>query len=82
MRTTIRLDDELLTKAKRAALERGMTLTAVIEDALRRTLGPDEPSPREPFSLTTFCGDGVQPGVDLDDTASLLDLMDEPNARA
>jgi hypothetical protein len=82
MRTTIRLDDDLLAKAKRAAVERGTTLTAVIEDALRRALAPSPSARREPFSLPTFRGDGLRPGVDLDDTASLLDVMDEPLARS
>lgn len=82
MRTTIRLDDELLTRAKRAALERGTTLTAVIEDALRRALIPGAQAPREDVALPTFRGDGLRPGIDLDDTASLLDAMDEPDARA
>ena len=81
MRTTVRLDDELLTRAKRAALERGTTLTAVIEDALRRALTPGDQSAREVLELPTFRGDGLQPGVDLDDTASLQDLMDERRAR-
>lgn len=80
MRTTIRLDDELLTRAKRAALERGTTLTAVIEDALRRALAPVDGSHRERFTMPTFHGDGLRPSVDLDDTASLLDVMDERDA--
>ena len=82
MRTTIRLDDELLATAKRAAIERGTTLTAVIEDALRRALAPDPRSRTAPAAPPTFRGDGLQPGVDLDDTASLLDVMDEPRARS
>ena len=82
MRTTIRLDDELLTRAKRKALERGTTLTAVIEDALRSALAPNVQAAREDVALPSFRGDGLQPGVDLDDTASLLDVMDEPGARA
>jgi len=82
MRTTIRLDDDLLTKAKRAALERGTTLTAVIEDALRRSLASSPAAQRERVELPTFLGDGLRPGVDLDDTAGLLDVMDEPHARA
>jgi Arc/MetJ family transcription regulator len=77
MRTTIRLDDELLTTAKRAALERGTTLTAVIEDALRRALMPNAELKREDVALPSFRGNGLQPGVDLDDSASLLDLMEE-----
>ncbi len=82
MRTTIRLDGELLARAKRAALERGTTLTALIEDALRRTLVPDAAQPRRLRPLRTFRGDGLQPGVDLDDTAALLDVMDEHDARS
>jgi hypothetical protein len=34
---------------------------------------------RTPVSLTTVSGDGVQPGVDLDDSAALLDLMEAPS---
>ena len=81
MRTTIRLDDELLARAKRAAVERGTTLTALIEDALRRALAPASTRRLPGVSLPTFRGDGLQPGVDLDDTASLLELMDERDAR-
>jgi hypothetical protein len=81
MRTTIRLDDELLTAAKRAALERGTTLTAVIEDALRRALMPSTESKHEDAVLPSFRGNGLQPGVDLDDAASLLDLMEERRGR-
>ncbi|HZO50506.1 MAG TPA: CopG family transcriptional regulator [Gaiellaceae bacterium] len=81
MRTTIRLDDDLLTRAKRAAVERGTTLTAVIEDALRRALAPAARA-KARQELPTFRGDGLQPGVDLDDSASLLDAMDEPGARS
>lgn len=31
---------------------------------------------REPVELPTFAGDGLQPGVDLDDSAALVDLME------
>jgi hypothetical protein len=80
MRTTVRLDDHLLAEAKHLAVKRGGTLTAVIEDALRAFLrrGP-EATQSEPPRLTTFRGRGLQPGVDLDSTASLLDLMERPH---
>jgi predicted transcriptional regulator len=35
MRTTVQLDEQLLAEAKKVAAERGRTLTAVLEDALR-----------------------------------------------
>ena len=82
MRTTVRLDDDLLTRAKEEAVRSGRTLTQVIEDALRETLGRPmrgEPA-RRPVRLTTFRGRGLQPGVDLDSAASLLDLMERDAA--
>lgn len=77
MRTTIRIDDQLLREAKKRAAERGTTLTSVIEDSLRETLGRRErPRPRRKFRLPTFGVGGVFPGVDLDDSAALLDRME------
>lgn len=40
MKTTLEISDELLLRAKQAALERGTTLRAIVEEALRRSLGP------------------------------------------
>jgi hypothetical protein len=74
----VNIHDELLRKAKRLALERHETLGRVIEDALRRCLSQ---SPRvsrtEPTRLPTFKGKGLRPGVDLDNTADLLDVMED-----
>jgi hypothetical protein len=82
MRTTIHLPDDLLAQAKRAALESGTTLTAVIEDALRERLARREERSSKPVRVTTFGGSGLQPGVDLDDSAALLDLMERPDVDA
>jgi hypothetical protein len=77
MRTTIRLDDQLLREAKKRAAERGTTLTAVIEDSLRQALARRVPSRRRrKFRLPTFNGGGTLPGVDLDNSAALLDIME------
>ena len=77
MRTTIRLDDPLLREAKKLASETGRTLTAVIEDALREVLARRrQPQPRSRVKFTTFGGKGLRPGVDLDDSAALLHLME------
>lgn len=77
MRTTIDLPEDLLAKAKRIAAESKRPLRAVIEDALREALGRRQPARRvRPVTLTTCAGSGLQPGVDLDDTAALLDLLD------
>jgi hypothetical protein len=76
MRTTIRLDEQLLARAKARAAATGRTLTAVIEDALRTALADKPSMPSEPVRLPSFSGQ-LQPGVDLDDSAALLDLMEQ-----
>ena len=77
MRTTINLADPLLSEAKNLAAERGSTFTAVVEDALREMLTRHrQPKARARVRLTTFDGKGLQPGVDLDDSAALADLME------
>ncbi len=78
MRTTIRLDDELLKAAKRHASESGSTVTAVIEEALREKLlrSRNQPQAARKIRLKITGEGGVQPGVDLDDSAALLDAME------
>jgi hypothetical protein len=77
MRTTVRIDEDLLAAAKKHAAETGRTLTALMEDALRETLARKEPrAKRRPVKLKVVKGTGVRPGVDIDDSAALLDAMD------
>jgi hypothetical protein len=77
MRTTVRLPDDLMKAVKRHAVETNRTLTDVIEDALRAELARGESDRvREPGPLPTYGVGGVRPGVDLDDSAALLDLME------
>ncbi len=81
MRTTVRLDDDLLREVKRFAAERQLTLTAVLEQSLREMLAMRAKlEAREPVRLPTFKGRGLQPGVDLHDSASLLALMERADA--
>lgn len=75
MRTTIRLDDALLRRAKAAAAMSGRSLNDLIADALRASLAT-RPARGRVAELPVFSGNGLQPGVDLDDNAALLDLMD------
>lgn len=77
MRTTINVDDELLTEAKVVAAKEHRTLSEIIEDALRQALSRRASSgDRPPIELPVFEGNGLLPGVDLDDTDALLELMD------
>ena len=76
MRTTVRLDDHLLGDAKRRAAQRGVTLTRVIEDALRESLAREEFPPGDQSELP-WLGDGeLLPGVDLADNVATRDLLD------
>jgi plasmid stability protein len=75
MRTTIRLDDALLRRAKARAAASGRSLNDFIADAVRAALAP-RPATRRGADLPTFSGRGLQPGVDLDDSSALLDLME------
>src|SRR5438477_407916 len=57
MRTTLDIDDQLLTQAKLLACGAGKTLTAVIEDALRARPNcvPIAPGPRHWEVFTGLC---------------------------
>jgi DNA repair photolyase len=77
MRTTVRLNERLLAEAKKHAAEVGTTLTALLEEALRETLARRTSRPKtRRIRLKTVKGSGLRPGVDLDDSATLLDLME------
>ena len=80
MRTTIRLDDALLQEAKQVAAHSGRTLTQVIETALREALARREAPRRLPIELVSFGGGRIMPGVDLEESAALLGLLDERDA--
>ncbi len=78
MRTTISLPDDLLREMKARASQTGRTLNAVIEDAVRAALlRRDTVDIMSPVLLPTFTGKGLRPGVELDDSAALLDTMNE-----
>jgi hypothetical protein len=66
MRTTVRLPEDLLARAKRKAAAEGRTLTSLIEEGLRTVLTkPGRPKKRArvvlPVSKATG---GLRPGVD------------------
>lgn len=79
MRTTIRLDDHLLAQAKQLAAKTDRTLTAVIEDALREVLARRNQTRKKAVKLPTYGGSGTRPGVDISNSAALLDIMEAPD---
>jgi hypothetical protein len=82
MRTTIRLNSRLLAEAKKLAAETNRTLTKVIEDALQEVLARRRRAARRTISLTIVSGRGVNPGIDLDDSAALLAAMESRDGSA
>ncbi|MBN2295597.1 MAG: type II toxin-antitoxin system VapB family antitoxin [Pirellulales bacterium] len=80
MRTTIRLDDQLLADAKMLAAKSGKTLNAVIEDSLRAALArqaKEKGGGHKTVKLPRMSGEGLRPGVSLDSNADLFDLMEQ-----
>jgi hypothetical protein len=77
MRTTIDLPEPLIQNAKRRASERRVTLSALVEDALRSHLAARPKRSDAPFRLHTVRGKLVRPDLDLDRTSALVVLDDE-----
>ena len=78
MRTTVRLNETLLERARKEAARRKTTLTSLIEQGLELVLRRPLKRPENRPVLLPQCraGGGTLPGVDLNDSASLLDRMD------
>lgn len=76
MKTTLNLDQRLIREAKRVAAERGVTLTSVIEDALRSALDERRRVPRATFDMPVVAGH-TRPEVDIADRDALHDRMDD-----
>ncbi len=77
MRTTVRLDPQLMAAVKRYAFESGKTVTRVLEEALTEKLARARaPAVRKRISLPVFKGTGLRDGVDLNDARALRDIMD------
>jgi len=78
MRTTVRLDERLLERARSEAARRGATLTSLIEEGLQLVLRhPKRPSNQSIVKLPECrAGGGTVPGIDLNDSAALLDRME------
>lgn len=77
MRTTLKIDDELLRAAKRRAQQEGRTLGQVVEDALRRQLATPAQKQAGPALSVFRGGTGPAPGVDVSSNRALAEALDE-----
>jgi hypothetical protein len=66
-RTTVRLPDDLLVRAKRKATAEGRTLTSLIEDGLRAVVDgrPKPARGKRILPRTSKATGGLMPGIDL-----------------
>lgn len=76
MRTTLNISDDLLAEAKVLAAKTHRPIGAVVDDALRVLLrrGGAEPQATAWMFPTSGAG-GLQPGVNLDDSEALAQLL-------
>jgi len=77
-RTTVRLPEGLLDRAKRKAAAEGRTLTSLIEDGLRLMVAGERKAAKgnrvlPPVSKATG---GPMPGIDLTDLSALQEIED------
>lgn len=66
-RTTVRLPEDLIRRAKRKAAAEGRTLTSLIEDGLRRVVSEERKptKPKRKLPPISKATGGLLPGVDL-----------------
>lgn len=82
MRTTLTIDDMLLSRVKRIAVERNASFSQTVEELIREALVRQEqaPAPKE-FVLPVSSHDmELRPGIDLSNSAQLYEMMDEEDA--
>ena len=80
MRTTLSINDNLLKEAKKLSIERNCSLGEIVDDALRLSLAAQKKASSAQVSIQsfkTFKGTGVQSGIELSNSASLLDAMEQ-----
>ncbi len=79
MRTTIRIRDDLLKRAKKRAAEEGRTLTSLVEDGLMLILSKARTGRRKKIELpVSKAAGGVLPGIDLNRSSDLEEVMNAP----
>ncbi|MFC8192962.1 type II toxin-antitoxin system VapB family antitoxin [Cellulomonas sp. NPDC057328] len=79
MRTTLNIPDDLYREVRTTAAATGRTVTSVVEEALRAALArhrAEQAGARAPYVVAPSGTGGLLPGVDLDDSAALLDAME------
>jgi hypothetical protein len=82
-RTTVRLPEDLLHRAKRKAAAEGRTLTSLIEDGLRLIVAERQKVPKTKRVLPRIskARGGAMPGIEFTDSAMLQEIDDLDDIR-
>ncbi len=77
-RTTVRLPEELIRRAKRKAAAEGRTLTALIEEGLHLMLseGQKKVKAKRVLPPVSDAKGGPMPGIDITDGSALQEMDD------
>jgi Ribbon-helix-helix protein, copG family len=77
-RTTVRLPEDLIRRAKRKAAAEGRTLTALIEEGLRMLVVENRKAPKAKRVLprVSKATGGPMPGIDITDGSALQEMDD------
>jgi hypothetical protein len=75
-RTTVRLPQPLLSRAKRKAAAEGRTLTALIEEGLRLVLAEGRQKTKRVLPRVSKATGGPMPGIDFTSFSALEELDD------
>ena len=76
MRTTVRIDDDLLRRVRKRAAEEGRTLTALIEEGLKLVTQKPKRGSRHTVDLpVSKASGGTLPRVDINRSAELEEVM-------
>ena len=82
-RTTVRLPEELLDRARRKAAAEGRTLTSLIEEGLQLVIAENRQAKKAKRVMPRIseATGGLMPGIDLTDSAALQELEDKELAK-
>ncbi len=81
MEVTLQLDDQVAQAVQQRAADLGVTVAAQLEQTVREVYLPTERRERKRITkLHTTGQGGLKPGIDLNNMAATLDILDEYDA--
>jgi hypothetical protein len=76
MRTTLNINNEIMSLVRKRAAETGTTITEVVEQALRKEVSGHQPRTHRFVLRWSAVSGKAQPGIDLADRDSLYSAME------